>query len=86
MDIDLSELPDYPPRIVMDINSVTSTASYCPPPPPPPPPSLQVVGLDRECSYTLPTPSKITYTHILIQPPFGLEKVHGFVSEVIMRV
>ena len=55
MDIDLSELTDYPPRIVIDINS----ASDCPPSPPPPPlppPGLQVVGLDRECSYTLPTP------------------------------
>ncbi len=54
MKIELSKLPDYPPRIVMDISrSATSTSDG-------PPPGLQVVGLDRECCFTLPTPRKIT--------------------------
>ena len=54
MRIDVSELPDYPLRIVMDIKrSATSTSDG-------PPPGLQVVGLDKECCFTLPTPRKIT--------------------------
>ncbi len=54
MQIKLSKLPDYPPRIVVDIKrSSTSTSDG-------PPPGLQVLGLDRECCFTLPTPRKIT--------------------------
>ncbi len=52
MKIKLSKLPDYPPRIVMDIKRcATSTSDGLPP-------GLQVVGLDRECCFTLPTPRK----------------------------
>ncbi len=54
MKIKLSKLPDYPPRIVMVIKRSSASTSDDPPP------GLQVVGLDRECCFTLPTPRKTT--------------------------
>lgn len=49
LNIKVSNFLDYPPKFLIYIKSTTITSG---------PPKLQVLGLDRECYFELPTPSK----------------------------
>ena len=50
LSIKVSDLIDYPPKFIAHIKPSVKTSN---------PPKLQVIGLDRECYFELPTPSKL---------------------------
>ena len=57
MNIDVSEFKDYPPRLLIYVKQiepsfVTSMS----------PPELQIIGLDRECTFEVPLCEPINYT------------------------
>ena len=47
MDVDISELIDYPPRLLIYVKQTECSSNLTQP-------EVQVVGLDRECSFELP--------------------------------
>ena len=51
LDVNISELVDYPPRLLIYITQTEDCSSFSPP-------EVQVLGLDRECSLKLMTLSK----------------------------
>ena len=51
--IKVSNLPDYPPKIIIHVKATGKVSSR--------PPRLQIIGLDKECSFVLPIPSKLDF-------------------------
>ena len=49
MEVDISELVDYPPRLLIYVKPTECSSSSISSPP-----EVQVLGLDRECSFKLP--------------------------------